>query len=114
MIEQIRGQFGRLDILVNNAGVTHWVNLADLDGLTDKIWDEIFDVNVLGTVLLTQAVVPHLPGPRAEVVPHSVRAERDLRSVARRSGPARASREAISVPDSTMVSVPDSIMVSIT
>src|SRR4029450_116188 len=48
MIEQIRGQFGRLDILVNNAGVTHWVNLADLDGLTDKIWDEILDVNVKG------------------------------------------------------------------
>ena len=48
MIEQIRGQFGRLDILVNNAGVTHWVNLGDLDGLTDKIWDEIIDVNVKG------------------------------------------------------------------
>src|SRR4030095_3932759 len=44
MIEQIGGRFGRLDILVNNAGVTHWVNLKDLDGVTDEIWDEILDV----------------------------------------------------------------------
>jgi len=55
MIQQIGGQFGRLDILVNNAGVTHWVNLGDLDGLTDKIWDEILDVNVKGAFRCARA-----------------------------------------------------------
>ncbi len=60
MIQQIGGQFGRLDILVNNAGVTHWVNLADLDGVTDKIWDEILDVNVKGAFRCARAAAPML------------------------------------------------------
>jgi len=68
MIEQIRGQFGRLDILVNNAGVTHWVNLADLDGLTDKIWDEILDVNVKGAFRCTRAAAPMLAEHQGMVV----------------------------------------------
>jgi 3-oxoacyl-[acyl-carrier protein] reductase len=68
MIEQIGGQFGRLDILVNNAGITHWVNLADLDGVTDKIWDEIFDVNVKGAFRCTRAAAPMLAEQQGMVV----------------------------------------------
>ena len=68
MIEQIGGQFGRLDILVNNAGVTHWVNLADLDGLTDKIWDEILDVNVKGAFRCARAAAPMLAQHQGMVV----------------------------------------------
>ena len=68
MIEQIRAQFGRLDILVNNAGVTHWVNLADLDGLTDKIWDEILDVNVKGAFRCARAAAPMLAQHQGMVV----------------------------------------------
>jgi 3-oxoacyl-[acyl-carrier protein] reductase len=68
MIEHIHGQFGRLDILVNNAGVTHWVNLADLDGLTDKIWDEILDVNVKGAFRCTRAAAPMLAEHQGMVV----------------------------------------------
>ena len=68
MIQQIGGQFGRLDILVNNAGVTHWVNLADLDGLTDKIWDEILDVNVKGAFRCARAAAPMLAQHQGMVV----------------------------------------------
>jgi 3-oxoacyl-[acyl-carrier protein] reductase len=68
MIEQIRAQFGRLDILVNNAGVTHWVNLADLAGLTDKIWDEILDVNVKGAFRCARAAAPMLAEHQGMVV----------------------------------------------
>lgn len=68
MIERIRAQFGRLDILVNNAGMTHWVNLSDLDGLTDKIWDEIFDVNVKGAFRCTRAAAPMLAEHQGMVV----------------------------------------------
>ena len=68
MIQQIGGQFGRLDILVNNAGVTHWVNLADLDGLTDKIWDEILDVNVKGAFRCARAAAPMLAEHQGMVV----------------------------------------------
>src|SRR5215813_15445707 len=68
LIEQIGGQFGRLDILVNNAGVTHWVNLADLDGVTDEIWDEILDVNVKGAFRCARAAAPMLAQHQGMVV----------------------------------------------
>lgn len=60
MIDMIREQFGRLDILVNNAGVTHWVKLSDLEGLSDKIWDEILDVNVKGAFRCSRAAASML------------------------------------------------------
>jgi 3-oxoacyl-[acyl-carrier protein] reductase len=60
--EQVRGligrigdSFGRLDIVINNAGVTHWVRLADLEALSDTIWDEILDVNVKGAFRCARA-----------------------------------------------------------
>jgi 3-oxoacyl-[acyl-carrier protein] reductase len=68
MIEQVAGQFGRLDILVNNAGVTHWVNLADLDGVTDKIWDEILDVNVKGAFRCARAAASMLAQHQGMIV----------------------------------------------
>jgi 3-oxoacyl-[acyl-carrier protein] reductase len=55
LIGEIEDHFGRLDIVVNNAGVTHWVKLADLEGLTDPIWDEILDVNVKGAFRCARA-----------------------------------------------------------
>jgi 3-oxoacyl-[acyl-carrier protein] reductase len=68
MIQQVGERFGRLDILVNNAGVTHWVNLADLDGVTDKIWDEILDVNVKGAFRCARAAAPMLAQHQGMVV----------------------------------------------
>jgi 3-oxoacyl-[acyl-carrier protein] reductase len=60
MVGEIREQFRRLDILVNNAGITHWVQLSDLEGLTEKIWDEILDVNVKAAFRCTRAAEPLL------------------------------------------------------
>jgi 3-oxoacyl-[acyl-carrier protein] reductase len=68
MMEQIRAQFGRLDILVNNAGLTHWVPLSDLDGVTDKIWDEILDVNVKGAFRCTRAAAEMLAETQGMVI----------------------------------------------
>ncbi|HKY08659.1 MAG TPA: SDR family oxidoreductase [Candidatus Binatia bacterium] len=68
MIEKIDQHFGRLDIVVNNAGVTHWVKLADLDGLTDAIWDEILDVNVKGAFRCARAAARFLEQSRGMIV----------------------------------------------
>lgn len=68
MIGKIKEDFGRLDILVNNAGVTHWVKLADLEGLTDAIWDEILDVNVKGSFRCARAAAQMLAETQGVIV----------------------------------------------
>ena len=49
--------FGRLDILVNNAGVYEF---GPLEAVTEKQFHTMFDINVLGLLLVTQAAAPHL------------------------------------------------------
>jgi len=58
MVESVLHTFGQLDILVNNAGITAFVDFADLDGLTDEVWDRLYGVNVKGTFFCCRAVAP--------------------------------------------------------
>jgi ketoreductase RED2 len=53
-------RFGRLDILVNNAGTTEVIPHHDLAAATPDVWRRIFEVNVLGTWMVTAAAAPHL------------------------------------------------------
>jgi 3-oxoacyl-[acyl-carrier protein] reductase len=50
-------RFGQLDILVNNAG---YVTFSTIEDCTEELWDRIVDINLKGTFLCAQAVVPHL------------------------------------------------------
>jgi meso-butanediol dehydrogenase/(S,S)-butanediol dehydrogenase/diacetyl reductase len=50
-------RLGRVDILVNNAGIH---TQAPFDQETRSDWLLLFEVNVLGTVFLSQAVVPYM------------------------------------------------------
>ena len=68
MMKTIEGKFGRLDVVVNNAGVTHWVKLADLEGLTDAIWDEILDVNVKGAFRCARAAAKLLEANHGMII----------------------------------------------
>jgi 2-deoxy-D-gluconate 3-dehydrogenase len=45
--------FGDIDVLVNNAGI---FPLADIGALTSDLFDSVFDLNVRGTLLVSQAV----------------------------------------------------------
>ncbi|MBS0334670.1 MAG: glucose 1-dehydrogenase [Proteobacteria bacterium] len=56
--------YGRLDILVNNAGVYEFAALGDI---TEAHYRRIFDINVLGPLLATQAASKHL-GEGASII----------------------------------------------
>ena len=58
--EEVMRRFGRADILVNNAGMTKAVRAEDLDALTDDIWHELLEVNLLGAFRCVRAFAPHL------------------------------------------------------
>jgi 3-oxoacyl-[acyl-carrier protein] reductase len=49
--------YGRLDILVNNSGVYEF---APIEAVTEEQFRKMFNVNVLGLLLTTQAAVKHL------------------------------------------------------
>ena len=49
--------FGRLDILVNNSGVYAF---SPIEGISEEQFHSMFNVNVLGLLLVTQAAVAHL------------------------------------------------------
>jgi NAD(P)-dependent dehydrogenase (short-subunit alcohol dehydrogenase family) len=54
MVEKVLSEYGRIDILVNNAGISQKVTVEDMK-LDDM--KRIFDVNVFGLFLCTQAVM---------------------------------------------------------
>ena len=56
-VNQAADAFGGIDILVNNASA---INLTRTDATPAKRFDLMFDVNVRGTFLTSQAALPHL------------------------------------------------------
>jgi len=57
VVNQAAEAFGGIDILVNNASA---INLTRTDATPAKRFDLMFDVNVRGTFLTSQAALPHL------------------------------------------------------
>jgi citronellol/citronellal dehydrogenase len=56
-IAQTAAEFGGIDILINNASA---INLTPTESTPAKRFDLMFDVNVRGTFLTSQAAIPHL------------------------------------------------------
>ena len=62
-VKQAAEAFGGIDILINNASA---INLTRTDATPAKRFDLMFDVNVRGTFLTSQAALPHLRKSGAE------------------------------------------------
>jgi 3-oxoacyl-[acyl-carrier protein] reductase len=58
--QAITDAMGAPSILVNSAGFTKAIALADLEGLSDEIIDDVFKVNFRGVFATIRAFVPHL------------------------------------------------------
>ena len=56
-VGQAAQEFGGIDILINNASA---INLTPTEATPAKRFDLMFDVNVRGTFLTSQAAIPHL------------------------------------------------------
>jgi 3-oxoacyl-[acyl-carrier protein] reductase len=64
LIDAAIKNFGRLDILVNNSGVYEF---SPVGSFPEEQFHKIFNINVLGLLLTTQAAVPHL-GEGASII----------------------------------------------
>jgi 3-oxoacyl-[acyl-carrier protein] reductase len=64
IVEAAVKNYGRLDVLVNNSGVYEF---APIEQVTEESFRRLFDINVLGLLLTTQAAVKHL-GEGASVI----------------------------------------------
>jgi 3-oxoacyl-[acyl-carrier protein] reductase len=62
VVAAVEQAFGRIDILVNNAGVAGG---ARVEVLSEETWDLNLDVNLKGTFLMCQAVVPVMKRQRS-------------------------------------------------
>jgi 2-keto-3-deoxy-L-fuconate dehydrogenase len=56
-VERAIAEFGGIDVLVNDAGVGA---VGTVEANDDDEWKRVFDVNVLGVVRTSRAVLPHL------------------------------------------------------
>ena len=59
---QMVDRFGQVDVLVNNAGITQPLKLMEI---APENYDAVLDVNLRGTLYMSQALIPHFRARKA-------------------------------------------------
>ena len=57
LMQTVHDRYGRVDILVNNAGI---VDSTPIPDMTVEGWDKVVDIDMRGTHLCSQAVLPYM------------------------------------------------------
>ncbi len=58
MVRLTLEKYGKIDILVNNAGISG--PMVPVQNLSEDDWDRVINVDLKGTFLCSQAVIPHM------------------------------------------------------
>jgi 2-hydroxycyclohexanecarboxyl-CoA dehydrogenase len=56
-VAKLRKAFGPVTVLVNNAGIT---DMTPFKEVTDELWDRVMEINLKGTFIVTQVVLPDM------------------------------------------------------
>lgn len=67
-VARVLQEFGRLDILCNVAGAILHKDSVPIDEQDPEIWEKQLKLNLIGTMNVTQAVVPHMRRQRYGVI----------------------------------------------
>lgn len=65
MVAAVVAQFGHLDVLVNCAGIAEYRPFEAIDA---AMFHAVFDTNVLGTIAMIQAALPHMTSPGGRII----------------------------------------------
>ena len=71
MVERAAAEMGRLDYLVNNAGTpgtSTSIAPSELDRLTEELWRQVIEVNLLGVFRCSKAAAPFLRASGGAIV----------------------------------------------
>lgn len=60
MVKQVKAEYGKIDILCNVAGAILHKDNTPLEAQPEEIWEKQMRLNLFGTMLVTQAVLPHM------------------------------------------------------
>jgi 3-oxoacyl-[acyl-carrier protein] reductase len=65
-VDWTKQQFGGIDVLVNCAGI---LDVGPIEELEESLWDRVIDVNLKGSFLVMQAVIPCMKGrPNGRII----------------------------------------------